>query len=475
VGAEGRAAADEPTVLLVEDVASLARVYCEFLRDEHCRVVHAATGSDALKLIDQLLPTVVLLDLNLPDIAGMDILKHVAEAALPCAVVVITAYGSVNVAVEAMRLGAQDFLIKPFNAERLKTTVRNTLERQRLARMVEAYRETFGRDHYHGFVGRSLAMQAVYRIIDSVASSRATVFITGESGTGKELCARAIHRQSPRRDRPFVALNCAAIPRDLMESEIFGHVKGAFTGALSDREGAATRADGGSLFLDEVCELDVNLQGKLLRFVQTGEFQRVGSSREETANIRFICATNRDPLAEVKAGRFREDLYYRLHVVPIALPALREREDDVLLLARHFLALYAHEEGRRFKGFSPEAEAALAAYPWPGNVRELQNVVRNVVVLHNDELAGFDMLPPSLHQPLPGPGHPAAPPAPKPASAPAGDAAGESGIVPLWQVEKDAIERAIALCEGNIPRAAALLGVNASTLYRKRLRWQEGG
>ncbi len=463
----------QPRVLLVEDKSALARVYTDYLRQEPYDLTHVETGGAALSFIEEKVPDGILLDLNLPDMNGIEILKRVTEQQLPTSVVVITAHGSVQTAVEAMRAGAFDFLVKPFNADRLVFTLRNAVERQRLARIVHVYEDDIARRQYCGFIGSSLAMQRVYRIIDSAAPSKATVFITGESGTGKEVCAEAIHRQSPRRDKPFIALNCGAIPRDLIESEIFGHLKGSFTGAVSDREGAASAANGGTLFLDEVCEMDFDLQTKLLRFVQTGTFQKVGGTKQEKVDVRFICATNREPYQEVEAGRFREDLYYRLHVIPIQLPPLREREDDVLAIARHFLVQFAKEEGRAFTSFEEDCEAVLRAFGWPGNVRQLQNVVRNIVVLNEGEVVTKDMLPPPLDSI-----GPAAAKRPTAAAAPPptgdddnGDTNGGADIRPLWLVEKDAIEKAIRLCDGNIPRAAAQLGVSASTVYRKRLAW----
>ena len=485
-------------ILLVEDTPSLARVYAEFLKKESDGVVTVETGAAAMEQLADGVPRIVLLDLQLPDMHGMEVLKRITAQALPCAVIIITAHGSVGVAVEAMRYGAYDFLVKPFSADRLTITVRNAIERLRLAQIVETFGKDLARSRYHGFIGSSLSMQAVYRIIDSAASSRATVFITGESGTGKEVCAEAIHRQSPRAERPFIAINCGAIPKDLMESEIFGHMKGSFTGALADREGAAARADGGTLFLDEICELAPDLQTKLLRFIQTGTFTPVGGSKLEKVDLRIICATNRDPLREVEEGRFREDLYYRLHVIPIHLPALREREDDVLEIARHVLADYAREEGKGFSRFSPEAEQALRAYHWPGNVRQVQNVVRNIVVLHDGDTVTPAMLPAPLGAP-PANGHAAhsaghsaghqgghhhAAPAPAPAQQAAGQSPSHpplahppspKAIKPLWEVERDAIEEAVAACDGNIPRAAALLEISASTIYRKRLAWQAEG
>ena len=461
-------------VLLVEDDRAQARAVEEFLKNEHYLIVRAETGGAALDVINENLPDAVLLDMMLPDMDGIDILRQIAERQLPCAVIVITAHGSVNLAVEAMRLGAYDFIIKPFNVTRLLVTVRNALEQQRLSRIVETYQD-LDRSTYFGFIGASLPMQAIYRIIDSAAGSKATVFISGESGTGKEVCAEALHRKSPRGDKPFVALNCGAIPKDLMESEIFGHVKGAFTGAVSDREGAARRANGGTLFLDEVCELDLNLQTKLLRFVQTGTYQRVGGDRTEEVDVRFVCATNRDPMTEVTEGRFREDLFYRLHVVPIVLPPLRDRGDDVILIAEWFLGEYSKEEGKRFSSFSDEVKGVFENYAWPGNVREVQNVLRHIIVLNDGDEVMQEMLPHPLTRTsamAPSPHQPQATPAGG-SIAPVTDdlAEGPESIRLLSEVEKEAIDNAVRLCDGNIPRAAHFLGVSASTIYRKKQLW----
>jgi DNA-binding NtrC family response regulator len=474
---------DRQGVLLVEDTTSLARVYIEYLRKEPYDVTHVENGREALQSIELEVPDAILLDLALPDMNGLDILKHVHAQQLPTAVIVITAHGSISNAVEAMRAGAYDFLVKPFSADRLVVTLRNAVERQRLARIVETLKDDFGRDQYYGFIGSSLPMQAVYRIVDSAAGSKATIFVTGESGTGKEVCAQAIHRRSQRRDKPFVAINCAAIPRDLMESEIFGHTKGAFTGAVSERIGAAARADQGSFFLDEICEMGLDLQSKLLRFIQMGSFVKVGGTLTEKVDARIICASNKDPLKEVEAGRFREDLYYRLHVIPINLPPLRDRDDDVLGIARHFLAAFGKEEGKHFQGFAPEVDAVLRSYHWPGNVRQLQNVLRNIVVLNDGEIVTRDMLPPPLSHIDAGPrGAAQALAAGAGSSIPGGERRAASSVVAgdgtaagirlLWQVEKDAIEEAIRLCDGNIPKAAMLLGISASTIYRKRMTWE---
>lgn len=465
-------------LLLVEDTPSLARLYEQYLSKEDVDLVIAGTGKEALKSLTESAPAVVLLDLRLPDMDGLDILKEIHSRDMPTEVVVITANGSINVAVEAMRAGAYDFLVKPIKAERLLVTVRNAIRHRSLSAIVETMQRNT-RESYCGFIGSSLVMQAVYRTIDAAAASKATVFITGESGTGKEVAAEAIHRQSPRKAGPFVALNCGAIPKDLMESEIFGHVKGAFTGAHVDREGAAARASGGTLFLDEICEMELALQTKLLRFIQTGTFQKVGGSKTEKVDVRFICATNRDPLAEVEAGRFREDLYYRLHVIPIHLPPLRDRDGDVIEIANHFLAVYAEEEGRTFESFEPDAEAILRDYAWPGNIRQLQNVIRNIVVLNEGGGVSADMLPPPLNRP--GTAVPPARDAEETVSEPVGnghstsagfdEVSSERDIVPLWKVERDIIERAIRACDGNIPKAAAKLGISPSTIYRKKLSW----
>jgi len=458
---------NEPTVLLIEDSAALSKVYQDYLRHEKIKLHHVDKGTEALAYIDTNLPDVVFLDLKLPDMDGMDILKHIYEQKMPCTVVIITAHGSVDIAVDAMRYDAFDFIEKPFTGKRLLVTLRNALNSRSLSDEVEQYRQDF-RNEYHGFIGASHVMQSVYRIIESAAPSKATVFITGESGTGKEVCAEAIHLQSPRKKQPFIALNCAAIPHDLMESEVFGHVKGAFTGAASERKGAASQADGGTLFLDEICEMDIDLQSKLLRFIQTGKIQKVGGSTTEDVDVRFICATNRNPMEEVTAGRFREDLFYRLHVIPIQLPALRERDNDVLLIAEQFLAKYSAEENKSFEGMTPECEAIFMDYSWVGNIRELQNVIRNIVVLNNAPIIQKEMLPSPLNS------LDTLEEDSKPTSmnrhtlkndARTGD------IIPLLQVEKQAIERAISFCDGNIPKAAALLEVSPSTIYRKKQGW----
>ncbi|WP_415893684.1 sigma-54-dependent transcriptional regulator [Neptuniibacter sp. PT8_73] len=474
-------------ILLVEDDVSMAAVYRSYLTGLPYQIHHEETGQGALAALQKESFDGILLDLSLPDMNGIEILEKVNQEEIATEVIVTTGDCSMNTAIEAMRLGARDYLVKPFSKDRLVTTLNNTFESQKLKRIVETYREEIDRHNFCGFIGSSLSMQRVYQVIDSAASSKATIFITGESGTGKEVCAEAIHQRSERQKSPFIALNCGAIPKDLIESEIFGHKKGAFTGAVSDRDGAASAANGGTLFLDEICEMELALQSKLLRFLQTGTLQKVGSDKTEKVDVRIVCASNKDPLAEVQAGNFREDLYYRLHVLPIHLPPLRERENDVIEIAQSFLTQYAEEEGKGFKRFEPETELILSNYDWPGNVRQLQNVVRNIVVLHNGDEVTQAMLPApldscikpvqsaavhSLAAAAPEPMATAPAFAPSDISSPVQDQLSEL-IRPMADIEREAIERAIDLCGGNIPTAAHYLKISAATIYRKRNSWKE--
>ncbi|MGR4988548.1 quorum-sensing sigma-54 dependent transcriptional regulator LuxO [Vibrio rotiferianus] len=448
-------------LLMVEDTASVAALYRSYLTPLGIDINIVGTGRDAIDSLKHRIPDLILLDLRLPDMTGMDVLHAVKESHPDVPIIFMTAHGSIDTAVEAMRHGSQDFLIKPCEADRLRVTVNNAI---RKATKLKNEADNPGNQNYQGFIGSSQTMQQVYRTIDSAASSKASIFITGESGTGKEVCAEAIHAASKRGDKPFIAINCAAIPKDLIESELFGHVKGAFTGAANDRQGAAELADGGTLFLDELCEMDLDLQTKLLRFIQTGTFQKVGSSKMKSVDVRFVCATNRDPWKEVQEGRFREDLYYRLYVIPLHLPPLRERGEDVIEIAYSLLGYMSHEEGKSFVRFSPEVIERFNDYEWPGNVRQLQNVLRNIVVLNSGKEISLDMLPPPLNAPMI---KTAVPRAVEIESFSASD------IIPLWMTEKSAIEQAIEACDGNIPRAAGYLDVSPSTIYRKLQTWNQ--
>lgn len=313
------------------------------------------------------------------------------------------------------------------------------------------------------FIGSSLPMRGLYKTLRQVSRSDAPVFITGESGTGKELCASVLHKNGRRQKGPFIAVNCAAIPVELFESQLFGHLKGAFTGASCDREGYTVAADGGTLFLDEVAELSLEVQSKLLRFLQTGQVIPVGATTPRVVDCSIVCATNVDPAVLVREGRFREDLYYRLHVIPISLPPLRTRDSDVVDIARTLMARYAASEGKAFQRLSLQAEQALQRYSWPGNVRELENVIRRAIVMHDGEELSESMLN------LPAGGRQT------PTSAASRHETASTStehVRPLWMIERDAIEHAIGVCGGNVQRAASLLEVAPSTLYRKRLAWR---
>lgn len=419
-----------------------------------------------------------LVDINLPDGSGFEVMEAMTSRWPHCAVIVVSGEDSIDNAVRAAHAGAMDFIEKPVEADRLQITLRNSLQAASLAQRVEKLEqlEPSQRGQFHAFVGSSSVMRAVYQMIETVSQSKAPVFIKGESGTGKELAADAIHRCSTRKNKPFVALNCATIPKELIESELFGHIKGAFTGATADRTGAFMEADQGSLFLDEIAEMDIGVQAKLLRALQTGEVKRLGETRTKTVDVRIICATHRDLYSEVQAGRFREDLFYRLYVIPLDLPPLRERGNDILEIAQVMLARYSAEDKKRFKRFSAESCAALLARSWPGNVRELINVVRAAVALNDGETVEVGMLP--LQQSLvarpvatltpqttgPVVESPASPAITPPQASP-------QNIKPLAQVEREAIEAAMRACDGNITRAARALQVNPSTIHRKMSVW----
>jgi DNA-binding NtrC family response regulator len=485
------------TVLIIEDTASLQMVYKAVLRQAGFDVVTASTAQEGYGLFERHRPAAILLDLMLPDRDGLDLMRDMLRVQPETAVVVVTANGSINRAVEAMRAGAHDFLVKPFDETRMIGTVRNAASeaRRRLSDDAAAGAKAQPSDlaSFSGFIGRSDRMQEVYGKIRSVARSTATIFITGESGTGKELCAQAVHEWSTRAAGPFMPLNCGAIPSELLESEVFGHLKGSFTGAISDKLGAAAAADGGTLFLDEICEMDLNLQTKLLRFLQTSTIQPVGAVQPRKVDVRIVCATNREPLEEVRRGRFREDLYYRLHVVPIHLPPLRERGDDVIEIAEVILRRFAEEEGKCFRTLDGSVRALFRRLPWPGNVRQVLNTLRNVVVLHDGTEVTRAMLPPDLlaeaaladgprngmagriAEQAGSPHDRRAPERSRP-PAPAGASDGLDGLAhlrgkTLAEIERIVIEAAISRHGGSVPKAARELGVSPSTLYRKREAW----
>lgn len=427
----------------------------------------AKSGREAVDMLRAGRFDVILADMpSLSDIAerdedGMSRIVRLAEGAL---VVAMAGGASVSAAVNALRAGAHDYVTKPIAAAALANRIGELAQRHGRPRSlgIDTARPQDVAD-YAGFVGASNAMQFIYEQIGRVSTSSAPVFITGESGTGKDVCAEALHSQGPRKAKRFVAINCAAIPRDLMESELFGVARGAFTGAHEDRKGAAELADGGTLFLDEIGEMDLSLQSKLLRFLQTGTISRVGEANMRKVDVRVICATNRNPLQMISERKFREDLFYRLHVLPIHLPPLRQRPTDIMVLARHFLDRYAREEHKSFGGFTSEAAQQLTAADWPGNVRQLQNLIRRIVVMFDGGDIDHMMLSAADIESQ----------AFAPVEAPAPRAETRRAILPMWQQEQKIIEDAIAAFAGNISMAAAALEISPSTIYRKRQTWAE--
>jgi two-component system repressor protein LuxO len=454
-------------ILLVEDTSSLRMIYEAILERNGYSVVSASDGEAGRAAFIKHSPSVVLLDLILPDVNGLDLMEELLNYNPDTQFVVITAHGSVNRAVEAMRAGAFEFLVKPFDETRLVNAISNALASKLSAAGAERqFKDDIGT--YHDFIGGSNQMQSVYRTIERVSGSMATVFISGESGTGKDMCAQAVHDASSRGDGPFVVLNCGAIRTDLLESEVFGHLQGSFSGAISDKIGAAQAADGGTLFLDEICEMDLNLQSKLMRFLQSSTIQALGAAQSKKINVRIICATNRDPLEQVRLGRFREDLFYRLHVVPITMPPLRERGSDVIDIAKAKIEVLAAEEGRNFRGFNADVEKFFQTHPWPGNVRQLINVLRNVVVLHDADVVSASMLPVDLLQ--------AHHFETKQGTAEVGAGSEFDDLLfgkTLAEIERVVIEKTIDKMGGSVTKAARILDVSPSTLYRKREVWNK--
>ncbi|MGB0661064.1 MAG: sigma-54-dependent transcriptional regulator [Mangrovicoccus sp.] len=460
---------DRP-LLVIEDASEQSLGYPEFLAREGFVVTYTHSLEDGRQLYEGQRPSVVILDMSLAGGEALAFMKTCLEIQ-NAAFVIITSSGLIARAVEAMRHGAHEFVVKPFDQQNLLTILRRA-QAKICAKVIEEKSDPEPQDQaaqigIPGLIGNSAPMQKVYNQIHSAAKSMATVFIHGESGTGKELCAQAIHNLSPRASGPFVPLNCGGIPADLLESEVFGHLKGAFTGAIGDRQGAAALADGGTLFLDEICELDLNLQTKLLRFLQTSTITPVGTAKSRKVDVRIVCATNRDPTEEVKAGRFRADLFYRLHVVPVQMPALRQRGEDIMDIAERTLQNFAAIESRSMKSFAPEVIKAFLAHPWPGNVRQLLNVLQNVVVMHDGETVTLDMLPQGFLDESP------VPPAASPSAA--ADVLTPQNLIglSLAEIERAAIEATISYADGSIPKAARLLGVSPSTIYRKRESWAQ--
>ena len=450
--------------LIVEDSSTLCAIYEAYLDDTGYEVHTVETFTGALMALETLKPDLILLDIELPDGNGLDLLAETVLMTPKPAVVVMTGHG-IEFADQAIERGADDFLGKPFDASRLRVTLANAAQRLELTQKLSKLGEM--RERLGPMMGASGVMQAVYSTIESLASSRATAIITGESGTGKELAARAIHDLSARAPKEFVAVNCAAIPSDLIESELFGEAPGV-RGNIHAREGLIKQSDGGTLFLDEVCDMPYELQSVLLRFIQSGSFKPVGSDVEFVADVRILAATNRDPLFEMREGRLREDLFYRLHVVPLRIPPLRERGEDVLQLSAHYLNVFSEQEARETCGFTEDARRELRRYPWPGNVRQLENIIHRLVLMTPEQTIGYEQLRAAIMDSDLVDG------AAQAASVTfASVAEGRlGGVEPLWLTEKRAIQSAIDYCEGNVNRAAGLLEVAPSTIYRKIQSWK---
>ncbi len=416
-------------------------------------VEHAPHGEAALHRLGEDSFDVVLTDLKMPVMDGMALLRAMHDRGIRTAAIVLTGFGTIETAVEAMKLGAADYLIKDARPQEILLTVERVLRVEALRREnAELRRRIFQQGGFGQLIGESPAIQAVYRIIDAVSQNRSTVLISGESGTGKELVARTLHQRSPVADRPFVAVNCAGLSETLLDSQLFGHRRGAFTGAVTDHDGVFRAAAGGTLLLDEVAEVPLGLQAKFLRAIQEREVTPLGSSRPVPIDVRLVAATNRTLAAEVEEGRFRSDLYYRLNVVHIELPPLRARPDDIPRLVEHFLARFSQEYGVAAKRITDEALARLCAYDWPGNIRELQNAIERAFALSSADTVTLADLPATVSV---GAAHVS--------PAPAAD-----GPVPsLADAERVAIARALRASQGNKNHAARLLGIDRQRLYRK--------
>ncbi|MCK9263327.1 MAG: sigma-54 dependent transcriptional regulator [Deltaproteobacteria bacterium] len=448
------------SILIADDEAQNRDYLSEILSEEQYAVTAVANGKDAVARLSQDHFHIVLTDLQMPELDGLGVIRYLIENRLNCIGIIYTGYGSVKTAVDAMKLGAFDYLTKPFKADEIKVVVKKALDHLALQEENTYLKQQLkAKYRFENIIGTSDKMQKVFSLIDKVASTDSTVLILGESGTGKELVARALHYNSPRAQNPFVPVNCGAIPEELLESELFGHEKGAFTGAFRARIGRFELAHTGSIFLDEVSEMSPNLQVKLLRVIQEREFERVGGIKSIRTDLRIIAATNRNLEEEVEQGRFREDLYYRLNVIPLDLPPLRERDEDVPLLVKHFLAKYGKDKNPALKGFGKKAMGLLMQYKWPGNVRELENLVERMLVLCDGTEVELEDLPEKILAGC----------AQASSSLPCIDLP-ESGIdlsTAVSEFEKNIIIQALNRSNWVKNRAAKLLNVNRTTLVEK--------
>jgi nitrogen regulation protein NR(I) len=454
-------------ILVVDDEMNLRKVLSAQLARDGYDVHTAEDGEQGLQLLSEHHIDLVITDLRMPKLDGMELLRRAVAIDRDLPVVMITAHGTVDNAVEALKTGAFDYITKPFDQAEVRNVVKKALRTRDLS-ATEATRaeERDVADGRWGIIGRSAGMLDVFAVLERVADTPSTVLITGESGTGKELVARALHENSSRRDKPFIKVNCAAIPRDLMESELFGYERGAFTGAVSSKPGRFELASGGTLFLDEIGTIPVEMQVKLLRALQESEFERVGGIKTIRVDVRLVAATNSDIKKEIAAGAFREDLYYRLNVVPIRLPPLRERIDDLPLLAEHFMGKFDARLRKKVRAIEPEAERLLVGYPWPGNVRELENVIERSVLFADAELIRAQDLPPEVRGLSE---TPRAPTASQPAisDTPSSDGLKEQVKAATIKLERELIRRALDQTSGNVTHAARLLKISRKGLQLK--------
>jgi two-component system response regulator PilR (NtrC family) len=452
-------------ILVVDDEPSMREMLNILLRREGYDVCIAENGTIAIDLLERQFFDMLISDIKMPDISGVDVLRKAKEIHPGIIGIMVTAYGSKESIQEVLRLQAADYIDKPFNVEELKFRIRKELRfRETEQENLLLKRERTVAHHFLNIVGSSGPMLALYQLVDTIAPTTTTVLITGESGTGKELVARAIHARSTRRDRPFVALNCGALPETLLDSELFGHMRGAFTGADTNKKGLIEVADKGTIFLDEIGEMSPMVQVKLLRFLQDRKFRRLGGTDEVDADIRVIAATNRDLVKMVADGTFREDLYYRINVIPVRLPALRERPDDVPLLAEHFVAKYAEQMKKEITSLSAGALTCLRRYPWPGNVRELENAIERAVALERSSAILRESLPDQLREhETPGARVPEGPGSTQSAGAADGERLPEAGFdleQHVQHIEREYIAEALRRAGGVKVKAAELLGMS---------------
>ena len=447
-----------PLILIVDDDKNICKMIEASLRKERKYDIQSALSGEAcLRIIREETPDLVMLDIQMPGIDGIEALKRIKQEDARIPVVMMTAHGTIERAVQSMKLGAYDFLTKPFARDRMLVTISNALLNSSLRKEVDELRsELKTKYQFENIIGESGLMQDVFKAVEKVVDSNVTVLIQGESGTGKELIARAIHYHSEARaNKPFVAVNCSALPESLLESELFGHEKGAFTGASGKRIGKFELANGGTIFLDEIGLMTPATQSKVLRVLQEREFERVGGNELIKVNVRVISATNKDLESEMKRGEFREDLFYRISVFPIKIPALRERKEDIPLLSAYFLKKYSDQETKRIEGVSPDSLDLLMAYNWPGNVRELENAVERAVVLSSGPEITVNDLPAAVRS------------------------LGEKRIyesdntLASWieKLEEEALRQALLECEGNISKTAKKLGIGRATIYRKAKKY----